>query len=179
MKELTAGAEIYFLPMPWSAHTLIMWYYKQHFPIWNTKALGVYFLLLWNLRLPIDIAILQLSNCWALFFFSPEYSANSQRLNRICFWINNFNTNRNLSSSWEKTSWFVEVQAECRTRLQLQKHYSIWWELQTKQDRLGRLDMTPPDSLPDLYSFLEPVWDQMFLSSWNFWRSVFSIPLSS
>lgn len=68
-----------------SSHDLVMWYYKPHFPIWNTKALGSCFLLFWNLRLPTDIVILQLSNCWDLFL--PEYSADNQRVDRICFWI--------------------------------------------------------------------------------------------
>lgn len=62
---------------------------------------------------------------------------------------------------------------------QLQKYLPVQRELQAQRDWLGRLDITPPDSFPDPYSFLEPDWDQMFLSFWNFWRSVFSIQLSS
>lgn len=153
-----------------------MSYYKQYFPIWNTKALGSCFLLFWNLRLPIDIVVLQLSNHWALFL--PEYSADNQRVNRICFWIKSRHTRNFQAAGKKKTSRCVGVHAQCHAGFQLWNYNSIWRELQTKWDRLGRWDMTPPDSLPCLYSFWESDWDQMFLSSWNFWRSVFSISLS-
>lgn len=141
-EELTAGAAICFLPMAWLAHALVVWNYRQHFPLWNTKALGTCFLLPWNLRRPVGIAMLQLSKRRAP--SPPAYSANCQRTKQNLLLHRELQYQQQTASSPGKTtSGFVRAHAS-----QLLKQPLIWKELQTKRARLGRSDVTPTRQPP-------------------------------